>query len=365
LLREAAWRTLEDAAAAARKGAPEPDWQGALKKEMGWCEQYAARTVELRKAGRATEAREAWGQSGWRIDSVANRGVCARALHRVLRALEKLPEDGKPPPLRVATARRLAEIEVEAGSPSRPVWALARDLLAREAGPRSMALLQWRVQQHYRSDEGPELMAHYDALREQVAKLPPKERLALRRALANPNFGAGPLAERVPELQWEFTRDWLQSPGVLELNREEILSLLLSPAERARRLPPDEANARLELLVPAMQAQARQWLQDPDLLTQTRLVFVATAAVHAAWHANRLAVQSPDAPRWKQWLVEHHVWADAALPQAPRDWVAAIAAHRDAAAKGRATEPDCPGASVLACKWAYEPAPLAVTGFVR
>jgi hypothetical protein len=39
LLLEAAWRTLEDAAAAARQGAPGPVWHGSLKKEMGRCVQ--------------------------------------------------------------------------------------------------------------------------------------------------------------------------------------------------------------------------------------------------------------------------------------------------------------------------------------
>lgn len=363
---EAAWRTLEDAAAAARKDAPAPEWQAPLAREMAWCNQYAARTAELRRAGRATEAREAWSRGAWRLGTSDNRGPCARAFHRVLRVLENLPEDGKPPAPLVAAARGLAEIETsEVGYASRPVWALAKDLIARDAGARSMVLLQWRLQQQWQRDDADEALAHYDALREQVAQLPAKERLALRRAIASSGASSGPLAERSPELRWEFARDWLQSPGVLELNDEERMWTLLQPAQHARRLPPDEANARLELLVPAMQAEARRIAQDPQLLTQTKLVYVATLSLHAAWHANRLVLQSAEPTRWKDWLVQHAAWTETALPLTPRDWVTGVALHRDAALKGRATEPDCPGASALRCGWAYQPAPLVMTGVVR
>ncbi|MCD6078027.1 MAG: hypothetical protein K0R89_1965 [Ramlibacter sp.] len=347
---EAAWRTLEDAAAAARKDAPPPDWQMALKRELGWCEQYAARTAALRRQGRSTEAREAWSQPGWGIGTVDNRGPCSRALHRVLRALDKEPVDGKPPALLVAAARRLAEIESE-NSLSKPVWGLARDLIARDTGARSMAFLQWRVRQQYRGDEAAEIVAHFDALRDDVARLPAKERVALRRDMAAGWIRSdGEMAERAQDLSWEFTSDWLQSPGVLELSTQERLAVLLGPAAWSRKVAPGLPNPRMEALIPAMQAEARRIAEDKEMLGQHRLIYTATLSVHAAWHANRLAVHGPDAARWKQWLVEHAAWAETALPQAARDWVAAVSLHRDVALKGRETEPNCPGGSLLGCR---------------
>jgi hypothetical protein len=282
----------------------------------------------------------------------------------VLRALDREAADGKPPPLLVTTARRLAEIESE-NSLSKPVWGLAKDLIARESGARSMALLQWRARQQHKRDEAEEVLAHYDALRDEIAKLPPKDRLALRLDLASVARDEGPQADQAQELKWEFARDWVQTPGVMELVPEQRLSTLVSTAQQSRRIPPGLPNPRLELLVPAMQAEARRFAEDKEMLAQHRLIYVATLSLHAAWHANRLAAHTPEGVRWKEWLVQHAAWTETALPQAARDWVAGVAVHRDAALKGRATEPDCPGASLLNCKWAYEPAPLAVTGFSR
>jgi hypothetical protein len=363
-LLEAAWRTLEDAAAAAREGAPPADWQGALRRDLAWCDEYAQRTADLKRRTGEVVARQAWDRPHMRIASYDQRGPCARAFHRVLRALENVPEDGKPPALLVASARRLADIEAASErSLSRPLWALASELIARDAGARSMALLQWRVQHHHKNLEQEELLAHYDALREQVAQLPARERLALRLSMATGNVSGGPLGERATEFEWELARDWAQSPGVLELPPEQVLAMLLSPAAHARKLPPDDANARLQVLVPAMQRQAMQIAQDTNMLAQHKLLHVATLSLHAAWHANRLAVQASDPAQWKSWLVDHATWVEGALPTAPRDWVAGVTAHRDAALRNKTTDHDCPGAALLQCRWTYQPP--ALTGIIR
>lgn len=361
---EAAWRTLENAAAAGRAGAPAPDWQGALKRELAWCEEYAKRTADLGRTAGEVAAREAWERDHMRVATYDTRGPCTRAFHRVLRAHLAAPEEGKPPALLVDAARKLSDIEVRSsGSLAQPLWALTRDLMARRDGPQSMALLQWRVQQRHKNLEAAEVLAHYDALREQVAKMPAPERLALRVALVRGHDSKGPIAERARDLDWEIARDFVESAGAAALPPEQVLHILLAPAEHARRLPPDDLEARLKLLVPAMQAEAQRISQDAHMMAQHKLVYIATLSLHAAWHANRLAVSASDAPRWKSWLVEHAAWSEAVLPNAPRDWVAGVAAHRDAALRNKTTDHDCPGAALLQCRWGYQPPGLA--GVIR
>ena len=100
-------------------------------------------------------------------------------------------------------------------------------------------------------------------------------------------------------------------------------------------------------LVPAMADLARRLARPSASDAGARYHRSAELAVHAAWHANWLALHGSDPARWRAWLSDWADWAPTVRPPvsegeatitttttAPR-WVAGVLAHRDAAAAGR------------------------------
>jgi hypothetical protein len=344
---QATWLALEEAAAAAQPGAALPDARARLKRELAWCEALDAHSQRALELTRDAEGlHKLWDQPDWRIATVHPRSPCARALHRIL-GLRATANDAAGQQALLAAAKRLAEIErARTGRLSEPLWTLVGEFIARQSGAPSVELLQWQAQDGFLHGRAEELLQAHDALGDAVGAMPPAARLKLRVMLAQAVESSG--GRRSSDLYWLAAKDWAAAPETVE--PERAASLLVWTALSARRLSQHERSNRLHALVPHLEDLARTLQKLPADDPRARAGQVATLALHAAWSANTLVKDgAPEAAQWRAWLTGWAAWTREALAATRPDVVQAVALHREAAAKSKALEPDCPGGPLLQC----------------
>ncbi|QTD43677.1 hypothetical protein [Ottowia testudinis] len=365
---EAAWRTLQDAAAAR---VPTP--AEALRREAAWCGELDAQSTRLRDEFKATrdQLSTVWNNPPLKV-SLDPGSPCTRAFHRVLDVWLRAPAAAKPEAAWLAAARQVGDaVRRHTRNVPEPVWSLVGQLMERAEGPASPALLAWQAQQPWVQSKAEVVLKRYDQVGDGIRALPVPERIRLRNDLGHALSRSDHLNHpRTPDLLWAAADEWMtvgHSAGGLPT--PEAVSLLTFAATYARQpsaLPPSEAQGRLQHLVLGMEKLARQLAQVPAESAEARRIQVGTLAVHAAWHANHLALTGGDAVRWRAWLGDWAAWSVTALPpplpttQGAREldrgsaWIRGVALHRDAALAGKATDPDCPGGALLGCAMGIE-----------
>lgn len=417
-LLQAAWQTLEDAARAATLPAEQAtasaasQWQSAMQQETAWCAtlaKYVARHDARQTAASSpgqfqaelARKRDERSQIMGTVVSAHPRGPCARGFHRVMRHLALAPDSAAPPfapegvpPQVLASAQELATAEQRLTQRlSDPLWH-AVDALLLQAPPatRTLARLRWNSTS-VRLQQAPlEALALHDALGAQaLAQLDPVELIRLRMQLAwaldrlarTPSAQTPPtaaLANRVPELFWQASQQWLGMQGDLSATLDPVdgVALLVHTASHLRALTSGAASAdadsakggvespslvvgqaqqRLETVIQGMERLARQLAVKPDTPPLFKATQLGTLAVHAAWHAHYLAgAATPSTTQarsaWRTWLADWANWQATQLPTLPHgtNLLAGVALHRDAALSGKAIHPDCPGGHLLGCR---------------
>ena len=365
---QAAWATLERAA----HGVP-PVPVAALRQELLWCEQLDAASVRQRQAEpeRAQDIARLWNDGPLAVTRSAYQPMlpCARALQRVLTLWLATPPGAAPAPDLLAAARKLAAIEQrQRGRVDQPLWALVDQMLARPGVASAAERLAWRLDAGAPSLPREDALRQYTAAEASLGSLPLAERLRLRLnvGLALYTVGeSGHAHPRAPDLLWAAGSEWLAQPDALPEQEAATALLHISASQRMDSVDAAQARERLQALVPAMADLARRLARPSASDAGARYHRSAELAVHAAWHANWLALHGSDPARWRAWLSDWADWAPTVRPPvsegeatittttttAPR-WVAGVLAHRAAAAAGRLTDPDCPGGPQLSCLFA-------------
>lgn len=382
---EAAWQTLNQGLSG-QPTPPTPTAAARLAQELTWCARIQEADRQIPPASPQDSAALALQHLGRRDEYQVDRGihpgsVCSRALHRLLARIDGLPPGMAPPSDLMDTLQRLADATRRGSAVPDPLLRGGQLLIARQSGEDSLPALRWLSRRDYYADGNTvkEMLDRYDRLQGSIDPLPPAERLRIRYPLASgmqyqQAFSQAPegdrYGERLPALYAATVTDWQQAPAHT-LSPLDEAQLLVSAARYARARStsaPGEGVSRAALaeLLPILEKQAKDFLQDTRLPVTDRVTLAGRVAVNAAWTANALAIGQAPGGMWQTWLTQWANWAEGAFPPylptgatttgdttllATRipQILHAIAAHRDAAAQGENTVPDCPGARWMQC----------------